>query len=129
MSVNGELAIHGADEAYKVTCGYYGSGELGEVFVRQEREGGPWGAMLDALATVMSIGLQYGIPWAVFEGKLKRWTFEPRGMTGREDDLRVVTSMLDFLVRWVAKKTTAPQERLTEFIAEVTKPDVTEETA
>jgi hypothetical protein len=124
VSTTGKLAIRGVAEAYRVTCGYYAHGELGEVFVRQEREGGPLGAMLDALATVLSIGVQYGIPWAVFEDKLKRWTFEPSGYTeiDNDDDLRSVSSMLDFMVRWVGKRTTAPKERLTEFAAEVTKP-------
>ena len=130
VSINGKLSIVGADEAYKVTCGYYAHGDLGEVFVRQEREGGPWGAMLDALATVMSIGLQYGIPWKAFEDKLARWRFDPQGMTGVDDeDLRVVSSMLDYLMRWVGKRTTAPEERLTKFAAEVTKPNATEEIA
>jgi hypothetical protein len=121
-SVNGSLSI-GGEHHYDVTCGYYEDGELGEVFVRQEQEGGPLGAMLDALAVVMSIGIQHGVPWAVYKIKLEHLRFDPQGWTNLDHkDLRQVSSVLDFLVKWVGQRVTQPP-RLTSSGASATRDD------
>lgn len=104
---------HGAEiHKYYVTTGYYDNGVLGEVFVRKDKEGSTEGSLLDAVATAISIGLQYGIPWTVFESKFAHWRFPPNGMT--EDDdvaMKMVASPLDYLVRWIAqRKTWTPDE-------------------
>jgi ribonucleoside-diphosphate reductase alpha chain len=101
------LVIHSGDKvhSYDVTVGYYPDGEIGELFVRQEREGGTVGALLDAVATAISIGLQYGIPWKVFASKFAHTTFAPRGITDDEDHtLRFVSSPLDYLARYVSSR-------------------------
>ena len=107
IGTTGTLVIHAEDETavYAVTVGYYDDGRLGELFVRQEREGGTTGALLDAVATVISIGLQYGVPWEVFAAKLAHQRFEPSGFTeDKSGDLRMVSSPLDYLARWVSKR-------------------------
>lgn len=109
----GKLALHseqGERVKFYTTPGYYDDGKLGEFFVRQVREGGTIAALLDAIATAVSIGLQYGIPWQVFEEKLARLNFPPRGMTEEQDDddLRFVSSSLDYVIRWIAKRQNRP---------------------
>lgn len=110
LSRTGRLIIHGDDGAhtYKVTVGYFDDGTLGEIFAAQEKEGATVGSLLDAVATAISIGLQYGIPWQVYAAKFARWRFPPSGPTEDEDtDLRTAASPLDYLVRWVSKRVTA----------------------
>jgi len=106
-AVSKSLVIHGKDSTkrYDITLGYYPDGKLGEVFVRQEREGGTVGSLLDATATVISIALQYGVPWPVFAEKLAHQRFEPAGMTEDSDnELKMVSSLLDYFARWVSKR-------------------------
>jgi ribonucleoside-diphosphate reductase alpha chain len=109
VAITKTLVIHG-DEAtrqYDVTLGYYADGQLGEVFVRQEKEGGTLGALLDAVATVISIGIQHGVPWRVFAEKLAHQRFEPAGLTNDGNpELRMVSSLLDYFARWVSTRVT-----------------------
>lgn len=102
------IAPGSSDELrWYVTLGYYSDGMLGEMFVRQDREGGALGALLDAVATVASIALQHGIPWSTIADKLAHQRFPPHGLTLDEDPtLKMVSSSLDYLARWVSKRTT-----------------------
>jgi len=109
--ITGRLTIHGAkgDAVYYVTVSHYDTGEIGEVWIREKREGGTMGALLDALATAISIGLQSGIPWDVYASKFSRTRFEPAGMTDDDAaDLRFVSSPLDYIVRWIGSRKATP---------------------
>lgn len=109
--VTGKLTINGANGAasFYVTVSHYETGELGEVWIRAKKEGGMMGAVLDALATAISIGLQSGIPWEVFADKFRGLRFEPSGLTDDVDPARrFVSSPLDYIVRWVTDRRTAP---------------------
>lgn len=107
-SRTGDLVISpGAPDEVRlvVTLGYYDDGRLGEIFVRQEKEGGTIGTLLDAVATIASIALQHGVPWSVIANKLAHQRFEPQGMTlDEDDDLKIVSSFLDYLARWTNKR-------------------------
>lgn len=98
------ISASGGEFEYCVQLGYYPDGRIAEMFVKQEREGGTLGAMLDAVAICVSVGLQYGVPWATFEEKLARHQFEPRGWTNLGGDLRQVSSPLDMIFRWAGKR-------------------------
>jgi hypothetical protein len=137
VALTGKLIIHGKLKdpfEYFVTLGYYPDGRLGEIFIRQSGEGSTLGAIMDAMATAISIGLQSGIPWEVFAAKMAHQRFEPQGMTEAEDDdLKMVSSVLDYLARWVEKKknfykSTKPEptakEKLMAFMAEGIARDV-----
>lgn len=93
----------GTDFDTYVTCGVYPDGRLGEIFLRAGKEGETLGGVLDALATSISIGLQYGIPLEVFVNKFKALRFEPAGFTGNPEIPRV-TSPLDYLFRFLEKR-------------------------
>ncbi len=107
LARTGKLVILDGAESHKyyVTVGYFDDGLLGEVFVKKAREGSTVGALLDAVATAISIGLQYGIPWEVYAKKFAHWRFPPNGLTEDEDvALKMVASPLDYLVRWVSRR-------------------------
>ena len=49
----------------------------------------------------ISVGLQYGIPLEFYVSKFSNLRFEPAGMTD-DPDLRIATSVLDYLFRRLA---------------------------
>lgn len=88
-----------------LTVGLYPNGQPGEIFVRFAKMGGRQGALLDAWCTMVSIALQYGIPFDVIVRRFRGVGFEPRGMTySKEPALRICTSPLDYIVRWLEWK-------------------------
>jgi len=88
-----------------ITPNTYEDGRLGEVFLRVGQTGGLARGALDAVAIVLSIGLQYGIPLKAFTSKLRGTRFPPEGMTGDPDkDLKYAASVLDLVARYLEKK-------------------------
>jgi len=81
-----------------LTLGYYPDGRLGEVFINMSKQGSTLGGLMDAWATMMSMGLQYGIPLDHFVEKFKHTSFEPSGFT-TNPDVRMTSSLLDYVVR------------------------------
>jgi len=55
---------------------------------------------MDAVATLISVGLQHGVPLGTIVSKLKGTQFDPRGFTGA-DDIHSCSSPLDLLARWL----------------------------
>ena len=74
-----KMAI-GGTEMY-ITPGFYDDGTLGEVFIRVSKQGSTLNGIIDAWATAVSIGLQYGVPPEVFVEKFTDQDFPPHGFT------------------------------------------------
>lgn len=85
------------------TVGLYPDGRLGEVFIKADRSGSLASGALDAVAMVMSIALQHGVPLQVLLDKIRHLRFEPEGWTGNEEFPRA-SSVLDLLAQWLSKK-------------------------
>lgn len=83
-----------------LTLGYYPDGQIGELFLNVSKQGSTLGALLDAWATMFSIGLQYGIPVEKLIEKFKHTSFEPAGFTGNPD-IPTASSILDYVVKMV----------------------------
>src|SRR5215470_15954131 len=62
---------------------------------------------MDGLALTLSIGLQYGVPLKVFVDKLLNTRFEPSGITANPN-IRFVSSVLDYLARWMGGRFISP---------------------
>jgi ribonucleoside-diphosphate reductase alpha chain len=108
-SITHKATIYSKDveHEYYFNLGYYPDGKVGEIFVTKGGDSEERAGIMDALATVVSIGLQYGIPWEVFEAKLSRQRFEPSGFTDfQHESLRHVSSPLDYLARYVGARCT-----------------------
>jgi ribonucleoside-diphosphate reductase alpha chain len=105
-----EIAGH---EGY-ITVGLYEDGQPGELFIKMAKEGSTIGGLMDTVATLTSISLQYGVP---LEGLVKKFAyqrFEPSGFT-KNPDIRSATSITDYVFRWLGcqfikgyKEATAP---------------------
>ena len=87
-----------------VTANTYDDGNLAEVFCRVDKEGSTCGGLMDALTTIISIALQYGVPLDKICEKLEHMRFEPHGRVVVGDlDLHISTSLTDYLGRWLRK--------------------------
>jgi hypothetical protein len=99
----------GAHEGY-ITVGLYDDGQPGEIFLKMSKEGSMMSGLMDAFATAVSIGLQYGVPLKVLVNKFAQSRFEPNGAT-QNPNIPVATSIMDYIFRWLALKFLTPEER------------------
>lgn len=86
-----------------ITVGLYEDGKPGEIFVSMSKEGSTLAGLLDALATSVSIGLQYGVPMKTLVAKFSHVRFEPSGFT-QNPNIRVAKSVVDYMFRWLGTK-------------------------
>jgi ribonucleoside-diphosphate reductase alpha chain len=93
----------GGHEGY-LTAGEYDDGTLGEIFLTDVgKEGSTIKGMMNAFATAISIGLQYGVPLETFARKFAYVRFEPEGYTGNPE-IPFAKSMPDYIMRWLAAR-------------------------
>jgi ribonucleoside-diphosphate reductase alpha chain len=107
MPVERESITHkfsiGSHEGY-ITAGKYDDGSVGEIFLTDiGKEGSTMRGMMNAFATAVSIGLQYGVPLEVFVKKFSYVRFEPEGIT-RNPEIPFAKSMPDYIMRWLASR-------------------------
>ena len=93
-----------------VTIGEYDDGRPGEIFVRVSKQGSTLAGIMDAFAISLSHGLQYGVPLRAFVDAFTGMRFEPAGMTD-DPDLRIATSLIDYLFRRLAVEYLSVEER------------------
>ncbi len=93
----------GGHEGY-ITAGEYEDGAIGEIFLTDiGKEGSTIKGMMNAFATAISIGLQYGVPLETFVRKFAYVRFEPEGIT-RNPEIPFAKSMPDYIMRWLASR-------------------------
>jgi ribonucleoside-diphosphate reductase alpha chain len=101
-SITHKFSIAG-QEGY-ITAGKYEDGSLGEIFLTDiGKEGSTLRGMMNAFATAISIGLQYGVPLEVFVRKFSYMRFDPEGIT-TNPEIPFAKSMPDYLMRWLASR-------------------------
>jgi ribonucleoside-diphosphate reductase alpha chain len=93
-----------------VTVGEYDDGRPGELFIRVSKQGSTLAGIMDAFAISVSHGLQYGVPLRAFVQAFVGMRFEPAGMTD-DPDLRISTSIVDYLFRKLSLMYLDPLER------------------
>src|SRR5688572_25336543 len=94
-----------------VTVGEYADGRPGEIFLRISKQGSTLAGIMDAFAVSLSYGLQYGVPLRVYVETLTNMRFEPAGMTD-DPDLRIASSILDYIFRRLAVDYLSLEERM-----------------
>ena len=93
-----------------VTVGEYEDGRPGEVFIKVSKQGSTLAGIMDAFSISISLGLQHGVPLATYVRKYVNMKFEPSGMTD-DADLRIATSLVDYIFRRLALDYLSPSER------------------
>jgi len=84
-----------------ITVGLYDDGMPGEVFITMAKEGSTIGGLMDTIATLVSVSLQYGVPVESLVRKFEHVRFEPSGMT-RNPEIPIAKSLVDYIFRWLA---------------------------
>src|SRR5690242_13006707 len=65
------------------------------------KEASTIGGLMDTIATLVSVSLQYGVPVESLVRKFEHVRFEPSGMT-RNQDIPMAKSLVDYIFRWLA---------------------------
>jgi ribonucleoside-diphosphate reductase alpha chain len=105
------FAFRVADCEGYVTVGEYEDGRPGEVFVKVSKQGSTLAGIMDAFSISISLGLQHGVPLATYVRKYSNMKFEPAGITD-DADLRIATSLVDYIFRRLALDYLSYEERL-----------------
>ncbi len=92
-----------ADQEGYITVGLYDDGRPGEIFVKINKEGSTVSGLMDTVALLTSVTLQYGVPIEELSRKLKNTRFEPYGRT-TNDQVPWATSLVDYIFRWLELK-------------------------
>jgi ribonucleoside-diphosphate reductase alpha chain len=92
----GELTVYG-------NVGLQEDGTPGEVFLKGQKVGSFERGLLDCLAVMISLALQYGVSIESIAGKLIGTQFAPAGPT-RDAEIPWARSIADYLGRWLLKR-------------------------
>src|SRR5258708_35481231 len=65
------------------------------------KEGSTIGGLMDTIATLVAVSLQYGVPVESLVRKFEHVRFEPSGMT-RNPEIPIAKSLVDYIFRWLA---------------------------
>jgi len=98
-AVNHKFNIAGHDGYLNV--GLFDDGQPGELFITMAKEGSTIGGLMDTVATLTSIALQYGVPLEALVRKFSHQRFEPSGVTNNKE-IRNASSIIDYIFRWLA---------------------------
>ncbi len=96
-----QKAVVGGHKIYLRT-GEYEDGSLGEIFLDMHKEGAAFRSMTNCFAIAVSLGLQHGVPLDEFSDAFVFTRFEPNGMVQGHDQIKMVTSVIDYVFRELA---------------------------
>jgi ribonucleoside-diphosphate reductase alpha chain len=80
------------------------------VFIKVSKQGSTLAGIMDAFSIAISLSLQHQVPLATFVTKYANMKFEPAGMTD-DPDLRLATSLLDYIFRRLALDYLSKEQR------------------
>ena len=86
-----------------LTVGLYENQQPGEIFLRMAKEGSTVSGLMDTIATMTSIALQYGVPLKALVDKFSHTRFEPAGFTNNRN-IPIAKSMMDYVFRYLGHR-------------------------
>ena len=101
-----EIASH---EGY-IHVGFYEDGTPGEIFIKMAKEGSTISGLMDTIATLTSMALQYGVPLEVLVHKFAHVRFEPSGFT-KNPEIPMAKSLTDYIFRFLGARFLSPELR------------------
>jgi ribonucleoside-diphosphate reductase alpha chain len=107
-SITHKFSIAG-HEGY-ITVGMYDNGQPGEIFLTMSKEGSTISGLMDTIATMTSLALQYGVPLSTLVNKFAHVRFEPSGITPNPE-VRFAKSIPDYIFRWLGLKFLPQQDQ------------------
>ncbi len=86
-----------------LTVGLYDDGQPGEIFLRVAKEGSTVSGLMDTIATMTSLALQYGVPLKTLVDKFSHTRFEPSGFTNNPQ-IPIAKSVADYVFRYLGNR-------------------------
>jgi ribonucleoside-diphosphate reductase alpha chain len=86
-----------------LTVGLYENQEVGEIFLTMAKEGSTVSGLMDTIATMTSISLQYGVPLKALVDKFSHTRFEPAGFTNNRE-IPIAKSVMDYVFRYLGHR-------------------------
>jgi ribonucleoside-diphosphate reductase alpha chain len=86
-----------------LTVGLYDDGTPGEIFLKMAKEGSTVSGLMDTIATMTSIALQYGVPLKALVDKFSHTRFEPSGFTNNSE-IPYAKSIADYVFRFLGSR-------------------------
>jgi len=86
-----------------IHIGFFEDGTPGEIFIKMAKEGSTISGLMDTIATLTSLSLQYGVPLEALVKKFEHVRFEPAGFT-KNPDIPVAKSLTDYIFRFVGNR-------------------------
>jgi ribonucleoside-diphosphate reductase alpha chain len=86
-----------------LTVGLYSDAQPGEIFLRMAKEGSTVSGLMDTIATMTSIALQYGVPLKALVDKFSHTRFEPAGFTNNRE-IPIAKSVMDYVFRYLGNR-------------------------
>jgi ribonucleoside-diphosphate reductase alpha chain len=93
-----------------IHTGFYDDDKVGEIFIRMAKEGSTVSGLMDTIATLTSIALQYGVPLAALVSKFSHVRFEPSGFTSNPD-VPYAKSLTDYIFRYLGNRFLTKEEQ------------------
>lgn len=84
-----------------IRTGEYPDGKLGEIFIDLYKDGATLRSLVNCFAISISTALQHGIPLETLVDKFVHTKFEPNGIVIGDDNVKMATSLLDYVFRMV----------------------------
>lgn len=93
-----------------IHVGFYEDGTPGEIFIKMAKEGSTISGLMDTIATLTSLALQYGVPLEALVSKFGHVRFEPSGFT-QNPDIPYAKSLTDYIFRFLGTRFLAKDPR------------------
>jgi ribonucleoside-diphosphate reductase alpha chain len=86
-----------------IHIGFFDDGAPGEIFIKMAKEGSTISGLMDTIATLTSMSLQYGVPIEALVNKFAHVRFEPSGFT-KNPEIPVAKSLTDYIFRFLGTR-------------------------
>jgi ribonucleoside-diphosphate reductase alpha chain len=94
-----------------IHVGFYEDGTPGEIFIKMAKEGSTISGLMDTIATLTSMSLQYGVPLEVLVNKFAHVRFEPSGFT-KNPEIPMAKSLTDYIFRFLGSRYLSAEQRV-----------------
>lgn len=86
-----------------IHVGFYEDRTPGEIFIKMAKEGSTISGLMDTIATLTSLALQYGVPLEALVSKFGHVRFEPSGFT-KNSEIPYAKSLTDYIFRFLGNR-------------------------
>jgi len=104
-----------------IHVGFYDDGSPGEIFIKMAKEGSTISGLMDTIATLTSMSLQYGVPLDALVNKFGHVRFEPSGFT-KNPEIPYAKSLTDYIFRFLGTRFMSADKRSQMGLSEAVEP-------